>query len=151
MTWLTATASGDTTLDRVYGLTPKVYDHFRELERAIWTTATDSALLELARLRIATLVACPSELARRTPAALEAGLTEDKIVELPQWPTSPRFTARERLVLAFCESYVVDAHSVTDELCRRLNEQFAPQELSAITVAVAVFDAMSRFCTALDA
>ena len=151
MTWLAAQAPGDTELDRVYGLTPTVHDHFRELERAIWDETSDPALLELARLRIATLVACPSELARRTPVALAAGLTEDKIRELPQWPGSPRFTARERLVLAFCESYVIDAHSVTDELCRRLNEQYAPHELSAITVAVAVFDAMSRFRTALDA
>jgi alkylhydroperoxidase family enzyme len=151
MTWLAEKVVGDSSLDEVYGLTPKVHERFRELERDVWSSGVDPALLELARLRIATLVACGAELAHRTPAAAEAGLTEEKIGALALWPTSPHFTARERLVLAFCESYVIDAHSVTDELCRRLNEQYSPRELSALTVAVAMFDAMARFRTALDA
>ena len=151
MTWLREKVAGDSSLDEVYGLTPKVQEHFRELERDVWGSGVDPALLELARLRIATLVGCGPELAHRTPAARRAGLAEDKIAELAQWPTSPRFTARERMVLAFCESYVIDAHSVTDALCARLNEQYSPRELSALTVAVAMFDAMARFRTALDA
>ena len=152
MTWLARTAPGSTSLDEVYRLTPKVYDQFLALERGVWTSpALDPSMLEVARLRIAKLVGCSHELERRMPEALAAGLTEAKIAALAQWPSSPLYTARERMVLAFCESYVIDAHSVTDALCARLNEQFSPAELSALTIAIALFDAMARFRTALDA
>lgn len=150
MSWIGGVGAS-ATIDEVYGLTPTVHEHFRALEREVWSSGVDPALLELARLRIATLIGCRAELEHRTPAAAAAGLTEAKIAELPRWPDSPSYTARERMVLAFCESYVIDAHSVTDALCARLNEQYAPQELAAITVAVAVFDAMARFRRALDA
>jgi len=152
MTWLAETAPGASSLDQVYGLTPGVYEQFRELERGVWASpALDPTMLEVARLRIAKLVGCRPELERRSPEAVAAGLTEEKIASLAQWPSSPLYNARERLILAFTESYVIDAHSVTDELCERLNEQFSPAELSALTIAIAVFDAMARFRTALDA
>ena len=58
MTWLREKVAGDSSLDEVYGLSPKVHEHFRELERDVWGSGVDPALLELARLRIATLVGC---------------------------------------------------------------------------------------------
>lgn len=152
MTWLAEVAPGATTLDQVYGLVPNVYERFHELERGVWSSsAVDPALLEMARLRIAKLVGCVHELERRTPEAIRAGLTEAKIAELALWPSSPLYTEHDRVVLAFCESYVIDAHSVTDELCAHLNLLFSPTELSGLTIAIAVFDAMARFRTALDA
>lgn len=147
MSWLTG---GTATLDEVYGLTPVVHEHYCELERDVWTSGVDPVLLELVRLRIAKLLGSTHELAARTPAATAAGLDEAKIAELAQWPTSPRYTARERMVLSFCESYVIDAHSVTDAQCARLQEQYAPQDLAALTIAIAVFDAKARLRCALD-
>lgn len=148
MSWVTG---GAATLDEVYGLTPAVHASYLDLERAVWASGVDPTLLELVRLRIAKLLGCAPELAARTPAATAAGLDDAKVAELAQWPTSSRFTARERLVLSFCESYVIDSHAVTDAQCARLHEQYAPQELAALTVAIALFDAKARLRCALDA
>ena len=151
MSWLAESADGVTTLDRAYGLTPTVYAHFQELQRGVWNSAIDRALLEVMRLRMAKLIGCARELDHRSPEAIAAGLTEEKIAALAQWPTSPHYSAAERAVLSFCESYVIDAHSVTEEMCRVAEHLVSPEELSALTIAAAVFDAMARFRTALDA
>lgn len=151
MTWIDAPA-GTTTFDDLLALSPVMAQRFAELERQIWRApALDPALAELVRLRVAKLVGCAPALVERTPEARAAGQTEAKVNALAAWPTSPLFTARERAVLAFAECYVMDAHAVTDELCERLNEQFTPAELAALTFAVAVFDAKARMRTALGA
>ncbi len=151
MTWLAETVPADDRVGTVFGLSPTVYARYRDLVRAIWEPGLVSpVLLELCRLRIAQLVGATRELEARTPAATEAGLDDAKIAELRQWPTSPRYDATERACLAFAESYVIDAHSVTDEQCAELNRHLSPPELAARTTGIAAFDAMSRFQVALD-
>ncbi|HEV8296230.1 MAG TPA: carboxymuconolactone decarboxylase family protein [Acidimicrobiales bacterium] len=151
MTWLTSTAPGDTDLDRVFGLAPGIYARYRDLYEQLWSRkAVSPVLLEVCRLRIAQLIGCPPELAHRTPAAQAAGLTEEKIAALRQWPSSPHYSAVERACLSFAECYVIDAHAVTDEQCAALNEHLSPEEIAALTTAIAVFDAMARFQVALD-
>lgn len=151
MTWLDVPTSTP-ALDDLLALSAPMASRFAELERDIWASpAVDPALLELIRLRIAKLLGCAPALAERTPEALAAGLTEDKVADLANWPSSPLYTARERMVLAFVESYVIDAHSVTDELCERLNEQWAPTQLAALTFAIGIFDAKARMRCALGA
>lgn len=56
---------------------------------------------------------------------------------------------RERVVLAFTEQYVLDAHGVTDELCAELNAHLSPPELAALTTAIATFEALARSRTVL--
>jgi alkylhydroperoxidase family enzyme len=151
MTWLAVDATSEDAFSAVFGLTPAVHQRYGDLEREIWDGERVSpVLLELCRLRIAHLVGDAGALERRTPQAAAAGLDAAKVAELAQWPTSPRFDAAERACLSFAESYVIDAHSVTDEQCADLNRHLSAEELAALTTAIAVFDAMSRFRVALD-
>lgn len=143
--------ASDAGVAEVYGLAPNVYDSFSLLDQQIWQSgAVDPALLELVRLRVARLVDAPGELVVRHPEAVAAGLTEDKIAALAQWPTSDLYDARDRAALAFAEIYVMDAQSVTDEMCAEMNAHFTEPELAAFTIALASFDAMARFRSALD-
>ncbi len=74
MTWLPETASGATPLDRVFGLRPDAYARFREMYAGLWDPAViDPALLELCRLRIATVLGCDAERAIRYSDAVDAG------------------------------------------------------------------------------
>lgn len=151
MTWLAVGAKGDDAFSAVFGLTPSVHQRYLDLERGIWDDGRVSpVLLELCRLRIAHLVGDAGGLDQRTSNAADAGLDDAKIAEIARWPTSPRFDAAERACLSFAESYVIDAHSVTDEQCAELNRHLSAAELAALTTAIAVFDAMSRFRVALD-
>jgi len=57
---------------------------------------------------------------------------------------APPQNNRERVALAFAEQYVLDAHGVTDDLCRELNTHFSPPELAALTTGIATFEALAR-------
>jgi AhpD family alkylhydroperoxidase len=148
--WLPVEADGVTTLDRVFGLVPEAYDAYRRLDGALWDPdLVDPALLELCRLRIAQLVGCDAELVVRHDEARAAGITEAKIGELRQWPTSSHYADGDRAVLNFAEKFVIDASSVDDEDCAGLREHLSDPEIAALTTAVALFDAMARFQVAL--
>jgi AhpD family alkylhydroperoxidase len=149
MTWLAKTTEGD-GLDAVYGLAPEAYARHKDLLAHIWQPGLiDPVVLELCRLRVAQIVRCERELAARTPEAAAAGLDEDKIALLPQWPSSPAFSDAERAALSFAEMYVVDPGSVTDAQCADVTAHFTPSEVAVLTTAIAVFDAMARLQVAL--
>ena len=150
-TWLSKTAAGDEPLDTVYGLLPDTYQRYQQLVAHIWQPGLiDPVVLELCRLRVAQLVRCQRELEIRTPQATAAGLDDDKVAKLAQWPTATEFTEPERAALGFAEMYVIDPGSVTDAMCESVTEQFTPPEVAVLTTAVAVFDATARFEVALS-
>jgi AhpD family alkylhydroperoxidase len=149
MTWLAKQAPGD-GLDAVYGMLPRAYARHRELVAHLWRPGlVDPVVLELCRLRIAQLLRCAPELTARTPAALAAGLTEDRIARLAEWPIAPDYSAVERAALAFTEMYVIDPGAVTDELAGDVTAHFSASEATALTTGIAVFDAIARFQVAL--
>jgi alkylhydroperoxidase family enzyme len=134
-----------TTLDEALGELPAVRDRYRDLEAEVWAPGRgDPVLLELCRLRIADLLRDDGGRALRTPAAVAAGLSEDVVAELPRWPTSPAFGAAARAALAFAELFVIDAHAVTDDMCGALRAELGDADATALTIALAVFDAASR-------
>jgi alkylhydroperoxidase family enzyme len=148
MTWLAGVPEGDTDWDRLALLRPEAFDALAALVDAAWQD-TDLVLLELARLRIATLLGNTAESARRTTAASEAGLSETKVADLASWPTSPQFTARERACLALTEQFVMDANGVTDALVAQVTEHLGPEGCYAFVDAVSVLETFQRACLTL--
>jgi alkylhydroperoxidase family enzyme len=150
MTWLPESAAGPTPLDRCFGLRPAAYDRFRELYGGLWDpTVLDPRVLELCRLRIATVLGCAAERAIRFDDATDAGLTEADVAELPRWPSSPAFTEAERAAIEYAEQYVMDPHGLTDDHFGALHRHFDEPALATLSLAVAMFDALTRFRLAL--
>jgi alkylhydroperoxidase family enzyme len=118
------------------------------LVAAAWDE-TDPVLLELARLRIATLLGNDAELAPRTAAAREAGLTDSKIDAIAAWPTSPLFDARERACLSLTEQFVMDANGVTDEQVAAVTEHLGAEGCYSFVQAVSVLETFQRACLIL--
>ncbi len=147
MTWLPDTAAGATALERVFGLRPEAHARFQALYAELWRTGLDPTLLELCRLRIATLLGCDAECRVRHPAAV---LDQATIDDLPRWPTSPRFDARRRACLAFAEQYVLDPHAIADADVAALRLELGDGGVAALTLGIAVIDALVRFRLALD-
>jgi alkylhydroperoxidase family enzyme len=149
-TWLTETAARTTPMEQAFALTPSVYERFVEMYRQIWRApSVNPALLELVRLRVAQLLRADAELRLRHRPAIDAGLTEEKVAALPQWPTSPLYDDTERAVLAFTEMFVIDCHSVADEQCAAVDERLSNGDAATFTMALAIFEAMTRFRLAL--
>ncbi len=105
--------------DPLAALDPHVSEPLDELVQALDVTGVDASLLELCAARVEQMIG--GEALARTPA-------DD----------------REKVVLAFTEQYVLDAHGVTDELCAELNTHLSPPELTALTTAIATFEALAR-------
>jgi len=134
------------TLDGVFGLRPELYQAWRGFRDVFWDEAlVDPVVLELCRLRVATLHACAAELAQRTPAAHAAGLDEQKLAALADWASDPRFDARERACLRFAEQFVLDPHGITDADAAAVVAALGEPGLVALIEALALFDGFCRF------
>ncbi len=139
----------DDPLARDLELLPELNARWREFEATVWSSPLDPVLLELCRLRIATLLRDGIGSTARTTVAVRGGLTEELVAALPNWPVSPLFGPRERAALAIAELFVIDAHAVTDDTCAELLANLTEAEATALTMAIALFDATSRARLAL--
>ena len=119
------------------------------MHRAAWDVA-DPVLLELCRLRIAQLLGCGPEQDARTPEALAAGLDEATIADLRAWPTSSRFGPRERACLAFCEQFVIDVASLSDELACALADELGSAAFVDFVNALLIVEQRQRLRLAWD-
>jgi alkylhydroperoxidase family enzyme len=148
MTWLPGLPEGDTDWDTFATLCPEAFNALSGVVAAAWQDA-DPVLLELARLRIATLLGNAAELARRSVRAREAGLTEAKVADLTAWPTSPLFPARERACLSLTEQFVIDANGVTEAQIADVTEHLGAAGCYAFVEAVSVLETCQRACLTL--
>ena len=148
MTWLAGAPEAGTDWEALAARCPEPMEALADLVRAAWAD-TDPVLLELARLRIAALLGDPAAQARRTGRATEAGLSDDKVAALAQWPTSPLFSETERAGLALTEQFVIDANSVTDRSVADLADQLGPEASYAFVQAVSALETVQRACLTL--
>jgi alkylhydroperoxidase family enzyme len=148
MTWLAGVPTGDTDWDRLASVRPAAFDALAAVVEAAWQD-TDPVLLELARLRIATLLGNTAESGRRTSRATEAGLSETQVADLASWPTSSHFTSRERACVAITEQFVMDANGVTDALVADVTEHLGPAGCYAFVEAISVLETFQRACLTL--
>ncbi len=147
-TWLGVLPPGDTDWDRFAAAYPDAAGALVDVVAAAWDEA-DPVLLELCRLRVATLLGFTAEQARRTARARAAGLDEPKVAELTAWPSSSHFTARERACLTLAEQFVVDANGVTDEHIHDVAEHLGPEGCYTFVQALSVVETFQRACLTL--
>jgi alkylhydroperoxidase family enzyme len=148
MTWLAELPAGETDWDRLSALCPEAFDAIARLVGAAWQEV-DPILLELCRLRIAFVLRYTAESQRRSARAEAAGLTKDKLAELPQWPTSPRFSELERACLALAEQFVIDANGVTDAQVAAVSHHLGADGCYAFVQAVSALETYQRACLTL--
>ncbi len=130
--------------DLFENLTANVSNELSSLTEELWEGDMEPEVLELCRIRMASMLGSPTDVAQRNPKAADAGLSEKKILSLPMWPTSELFSEAERAALAFTEKYVQDAHSISDKDCEELNGHHSPQAVVNLTLALATFEAIIR-------
>src|SRR5687767_7459162 len=102
-------------LEELWGTPPNLYKALANHPRlvAAWTefsrtlrhdTRTPRSLRELVILRGAQLMRSEYEWAQHLAMARKAGVSEEKIRDLPSWKTSSSFDAREKAALALAEA-----------------------------------------------
>ena len=135
--------------DAVLRLRPELADAHERLVATIWAGPVSPVTLELCRLRMATLLDSAAALSERSPAAIEAGLTEERIGRLSRWTSDHSFSAEERACIGFVETFLIDHHAITDDDVRELTELLTPAGVVTFTTALIAWDNQHRFDNAL--
>jgi alkylhydroperoxidase family enzyme len=143
VSWFTERLAEPASLDAALALRPQLRSDYHRFRSLLWQ-ALDPVVLELCRLRVAQLIGCRSELLARTPAALSAGLDEDKVSRLSRWPSDPTFSPGERACLAFAEQFVLDPHGVTDAQAAAVLAHLGAPGMVALTQALGIFEGFTR-------
>jgi alkylhydroperoxidase family enzyme len=137
------------SLDELLVLSP-ASDTLRLYRDAIWRDpATDPRVLELCRLRLGQLLGVDPRMRAIAPGAAARGVDEQTVADLAQWPTSTSFGSRDRAALAFAEQWLLDPSGVTDDLCAALRDALGEPGCAALTMGLALAEAMLRLELAL--
>jgi alkylhydroperoxidase family enzyme len=79
-----------------------------------------------------------------------AGLTEEKILAVGEYQTSPLFTDRERLALEFAEKMALDHVSIDDVFFKRLRVEFSDSQIVELGMAIGQYIGFARLLMVLD-
>lgn len=77
------------------------------------------------------------------------GTSDEKILALAEYATSPLYNEVERVTLEYAESMTITGREVSDELFARLREFYNDDELVELTEIIAWENASSKFNRAL--
>ena len=75
----------------------------------------------------------------------QQGITEQQILELAEFETSPAFSKLEKLVLRYAMAMTATPVEVPDELFGQLRQHFNPQQMVELTSAIAWENYRARF------
>jgi alkylhydroperoxidase family enzyme len=73
------------------------------------------------------------------------GITEQQLLDLPHFETSPAYSEVEKLVLRYTVAMTQTPVAVSDELFAELREHFNPQQMVELTAAIAWENYRARF------
>ena len=79
----------------------------------------------------------------------ELGVSDEKILALDEYATSPLYEEKERVALEYAERMTRTGQDVDDELFSRLHQFFEEDALVELTAAIAWENASSKFNRAL--
>ncbi len=79
----------------------------------------------------------------------ELGLSDEKILALAEYATSPLYSETERVTLEYADSMTITGREVNDELFARLRQFYNDDELVELTEIIAWENASSKFNRAL--
>ena len=144
------TQTGNVIRDSAMGLVPETVDAFAVLNKSVWKSEhVRPAMLEMVRLRNARTVNCVFCKSVRYDVAKADGLSEDKVDNIADGYEDSNLSDMEKAALAFTDAYLFDPKGVTPELKARLNKSFSTEQLAALAVGLAAFNASSRCAVSL--
>jgi alkylhydroperoxidase family enzyme len=77
------------------------------------------------------------------------GITDEKILALADYATSPLYSEVERVTLDYADSMTITGREVSDELFARLRQYYSDDALVELTEIIAWENASSKFNRAL--
>ncbi|WP_145842697.1 carboxymuconolactone decarboxylase family protein [Denitratisoma sp. DHT3] len=142
--------TGHMLRDSAMGLVPAIADAYIRLFDRIWhNEAISPSLVEMLRLRNARIVDCVLCRSVRYDMARADGLSEEKVDQINDDYAHSSLSQREKLALAFANSYLKQAGAVDPATVAALKAEFSPAELAQMAIALMTCHAGSRYAIGL--
>ena len=134
----------------MYAHVPVLFKGYAKLEQATAKLhGLDKRLHALAELKAATLTHCEYCIDMGSTISHQWGLTDEELLALPNYQTSPLFSELDKLVLDYAVGMSRTPVEVSDELFDRLQEHFDEGQLVELTHHIALENIRGRFNLAL--
>jgi AhpD family alkylhydroperoxidase len=135
------------------------YAHFKsafaklqELEGLIKESSLDPKLRHLVKLYASQLNGCAFCVDMHSKEAKIDGERELRLYHLPVWHESPLFTDKEKAALRWTKEVTqLSQRSVSDETLEEVRTHFNDQELTELTMAIALINVWNRFAAPFNA
>lgn len=108
------------------------------------------ALRSLVTVRVSQINHCAFCVDINSATLLKRGVTEDKVLALPEWRSSGLYSDDERLALDYAEAMTIAEPGVSDDLRRRLKARWDDDTIVELTGLIAFQNLSSKFNAALD-
>lgn len=132
------------------GNNPELLRAYTRFGNALWTSCgLDVATRELVILRTAILRESAYEWHQHVRIGREAGLTDDRIRALHDWPASPLFTADERAILAYVDALAASDHP-SQEIYDAVASGVPASTVVGITLLTAFYAMTAKFLAAME-
>jgi len=106
----------------------------------------EPALLDLIKLRASQINGCPYCIDMHSKDARTGGESEQRLYNLSIWRETPYYSERERAALALTEAVTLIAdRRVSDEVYLQASQQFTPEELVKLMIAITIINTWNRF------
>jgi alkylhydroperoxidase family enzyme len=126
-----------------------VFTGLEVLLDSLWAQVPDPALVELCRLRMATLLkSCDPALGNRP--GIPVSVDPVQLAALGHWWDSPRFDSRERAYLEFTEQFVTSVRDISDEQVQALREHDDDDDVYVFVAVLYVLELTQRTTMVLD-
>lgn len=131
-------------------LSPAAYSGLIACKNALENSTLGAELTELVYLRVSQINGCAFCLEMHSSALRKKSVPQATLDALAGWQVSERFTDRERAALLWAESVTqVSAQQTDDVLYRKVKAHFSDEEMSDLTIAVALMNAFNRVAVSL--
>ena len=135
---------------QMYAHVPVLFAGYARLEQATAKLhRLDKRLHALAELKAATLTQCEYCIDMGSAISRRWGLTDEEILALPSYQTSPLFSELDKLVLDYAVGMSRTPAQVTEELFGRLRRQLDDGQIVELTHHIALENMRGRFNLAL--
>jgi 4-carboxymuconolactone decarboxylase len=135
---------------QIYAHVPVLFKGYAKLEQATAKLhRLDKRLQALAELKAATLIHCEYCIDMGSAISRRWGLTDDELLALPNYRTSPLFSELDKLVLDYAVGVSRTPVEVPDELFDKLRRHLDDGQLVELTHHIALENMRGRFNLAL--
>lgn len=130
-------------------LSPEVLQGFYAAHAALLRGPLGRPLIDLVYLRVSQIHGCAYCLEMHSKSLRDDGETPQRIDVLAGWRVSAAYTPRERAALEWVEAVTDIAHThAPDASYAALAEHFSEREISDLTLAIALMNALNRVAIA---